>query len=119
MAANIEQSVKQDEQRLLNIFEALHKNPELAYMEFETAALVAKEFKELAYVVHTKIAKTGVVGVMENGPGPVVMFRSDMDALPLKEETDIAYKSTVIKKDSSGHGRYGSDGLPGYRCAHD
>jgi metal-dependent amidase/aminoacylase/carboxypeptidase family protein len=67
-------------------------------MEFETSALVAKEFESLGYKVHTKIAKTGVVGIMKNGPGPVVLFRSDMDALPLEEETSLSYKSTAIKK---------------------
>ena len=114
MAAGIQQSVQQDEQRLLKIFEKLHQNPELAYMEFETSALVAKEFEEHGFVVHTGIAKTGVVGIMENGPGPVVMFRSDMDALPLKEETDLSYKSTAIKKDSSGQE------LPAmHACGHD
>jgi hippurate hydrolase len=87
---------------LLKIFEQLHQNPELAFMEFETSALVAKEFKAHGFVVHTGIAKTGVVGVIENGPGPVVLFRSDMDGLPLKEKTDLPYKSTAIKKDING-----------------
>jgi hippurate hydrolase len=105
IAASLQQSVKQDEPRLLKIFEQLHQNPELAFMEFETSALVAKEFKRNGYTVHTKIAKTGVVGIMKNGPGPVVLFRSDMDALPLKEETDLSYKSTAIKRNINGQER--------------
>jgi hippurate hydrolase len=103
LAMSLQESVQKDEQRLINIFERLHQNPELAYMEFETSALVANEFKAHGYTVHTKIAKTGVVGVMKNGPGPVVLFRSDMDALPLKEETTLSYKSTAIKKDVNGN----------------
>ncbi len=113
-SASIEDSVKKDEQRLIGIFEQLHQNPELAYMEFETSALVAREFGEHGFVVHTEIAKTGVVGIMENGPGPVVMFRSDMDALPLKEETELSYKSTAVKRDADGQE------LPAmHACGHD
>ncbi len=103
MADSLQQSVKLDESRLLKIFEQLHQNPELAFMEFKTSALVATEFKKYGYEVHTKIAKTGVVGIMKNGDGPVVLFRSDMDALPLKEETDLSYKSTAIVKDVDGN----------------
>ena len=55
--------------------------PELAFEETKTAALVAKELKDLGYETHTGIGKTGVVGILKNGPGPVVMFRGDMDAL--------------------------------------
>jgi len=102
MANSLSEDVKNDEPRLLKIFEQLHQNPELAFMEFKTAALVAEEFKAQGYTVHTEIAKTGVVGVMENGPGPVVLFRSDMDALPLKEATDLPYKSTAIVKNIEG-----------------
>lgn len=102
LAANLQQDVKKDAPRLLKIFKQLHKNPELAFMEFKTSELVAKEFKAQGFEVHTKIAKTGVVGIMKNGPGPVVLFRSDMDALPLKEQTSLSYKSTAIVKDVDG-----------------
>jgi hippurate hydrolase len=83
-----------DEQRLLEIFKKLHANPELSLQETATAALIAKELEANGYVVQTGIGKTGVVGVLENGPGPVIMFRADMDALPLKEESGLPYAST-------------------------
>lgn len=86
--------VSADETRLVDIFKKVHANPELSMQETETAALIAKELKENGYEVQTGISKTGVVGVMKNGAGPVIMFRADMDALPLKEESGLPYAST-------------------------
>jgi amidohydrolase len=86
--------VAADESRLLGIFKQLHANPELSMQEFATAALIAKELKASGYEVQTGINKTGVVGVLKNGPGPVIMFRADMDALPLKEESGLPYASS-------------------------
>ena len=113
-AEPIKNSVAQDENRLLSIFKHLHANPEHAFMEHETAALVADELNKHGFEVHTGIAKTGVVGILKNGDGPVIMFRSDMDALPIKEETDLAYKSTAIKKD-----RFGNELPVMHACGHD
>ena len=93
LAKKVAALVDRDEQRLLEIFKHLHANPELGFQEVKTAALVAKEFKALGYETHTGIGKTGVVGILKNGPGPVVMFRSDMDALPVLEETGLPYAS--------------------------
>ena len=86
--------VSADEPRLVEIFKKLHANPELSMQETETAALVAKELKANGFEVQTGIGKTGVVGIMKNGPGPVIMFRADMDALPLKEESGLPYASS-------------------------
>jgi len=66
----------------------------LQFNETRTAAIVAKELKALGYEVKTGIGKTGVVGILRNGDGPKVMFRADMDALPVKEETGLPYAST-------------------------
>ncbi|WP_421705346.1 amidohydrolase [Alloalcanivorax xenomutans] len=74
-------------------FKHLHANPELGFHETETAAMVAKRLNKLGYKVHTGIGGTGIAAVLENGDGPVVMFRSDMDALPVKEDTDLPYAS--------------------------
>src|SRR3954453_2577034 len=93
LAKTVATLVAQDEKRLVAIFKHLHANPELGFQEVETAALVAKEFKALGYETHTGIGKTGVVAVFKNGPGPVVMFRGDMDALPVRERTDLPYAS--------------------------
>jgi amidohydrolase len=87
-----------DSSRLVEIFKDLHQNPELGFQETRTAAIVAKEFQALGYKVITGIGKTGVVGILKNGDGPVVLYRAEMDALPLKETTGLPYASSVIAK---------------------
>lgn len=73
----------------------IHANPELSNRETETAAMVATHLRGLGLRVETGVAKTGVVGVLEGGkPGPVVALRADMDALPVKERTDVPFAST-------------------------
>jgi amidohydrolase len=94
--------VARDEERLLTTFKHLHANPELAFQEVKTAALIAKEFKDLGYETHTGIGKTGVVGVLKNGPGPVVMFRGDMDGLPVREATGLPWASKATAPTAGG-----------------
>ncbi len=73
-----------------------HANPELGNHEFRTAKLVAEELRSLGLEVSTGVAKTGVVGLLRGGkPGAVVALRSDMDGLPVTEEVDLPFKSTV------------------------
>ena len=73
-----------------------HKNPELGNSEVRTAKVIADELRKLGFEVTTGVAKTGVVGVLRGGrPGPVVALRSDMDALPVTEQGDLPFKSTV------------------------
>lgn len=73
----------------------IHKNPELGFQETRTAGIVARELAALGFEVSTGIAKTGVVALLEsNKPGPVVLLRFDMDALPIPEETGAEYSST-------------------------
>jgi hippurate hydrolase len=112
--ADLDKRVGADEARLIGIFKQLHANPELSMQETETAALVAKELKANGFTVQTGINKTGVVGVLRNGPGPVVLFRADMDALPLKEETGLPYAS---KK--TGTTLDGLDSHIMHACGHD
>jgi amidohydrolase len=102
LAKKVAALVAQDEQRLVEIFKHLHANPELGFQEVKTAALVAKEFKALGYETHTGIGKTGVVGILKNGPGPVVMFRGDMDALPVREQTALPYASKATAATPTG-----------------
>lgn len=102
IARQVRLLVDQDENRLLEIFKDLHAHPELGFQEVRTAALVAQEFKRLGYETHTGIGKTGVVGILKNGAGPVVMFRSDMDALPILEETGLPYASRDTGTSASG-----------------
>jgi amidohydrolase len=73
-----------------------HQHPELGNREVRTAKVIAEELKKLGYEVTTGVAHTGVVAVLRGGkPGPVVALRSDMDALPVTEQVDLPFKSTV------------------------
>jgi amidohydrolase len=75
----------------------IHQNPELGNREFKTMELIAAHCKKLGLDVKTGVAKTGVVALLKGGkPGPVVALRADIDALPIKERTDVPYKSTVV-----------------------
>lgn len=74
----------------------IHQHPELGNREVRTAALVAAHLKALGMEVQTGVAHTGVVGVLRGGkPGPVVALRADMDALPVTEQVDLPFRSTV------------------------
>lgn len=74
----------------------IHQNPELGNREFRTAGLVADHLRSLGLDVRTEVAHTGVVGVLRGGrPGPVVALRADMDALPVTEQVDVPFASTV------------------------
>jgi amidohydrolase len=71
----------------------IHQHPELGFQEYRTAALVADTLMELGISVQTGIGRTGVVGQIGNGQGPTIAIRADMDALPIPENNDVAYKS--------------------------
>ena len=81
---------------IIDLRHQIHQYPELGNREYKTAKLVAKHLRSLGIEVETDIAYTGVVGILKgNKPGPVVAVRADMDALPVTEETDLSFKSTV------------------------
>ena len=80
----------------------LHTNPELSLQEKETSALVAREFRAAGYEVTENVGGYGVVGVLRNGEGPIVLLRGDMDALPITEKTGLPYASKVRMKDQAG-----------------
>lgn len=96
------------------IYRDLHAHPELSFVEFRTAALVARELRALGFEVTEKVGITGVVGVLSHGTGPTVLVRADMDALPMKEETGLAYASTNRVKDLAGKEQNAM-----HACAHD
>lgn len=85
------------EEQVISWRRDIHQHPELGNREFRTAALVAKHLRELGLeTVITEVAHTGVVGVLRGGrPGPVVALRADMDALPVKEVSDLPFASQV------------------------
>lgn len=87
---------------LESLFLDLHRNPELSHREFKTSARLAKELKALGYEVTEKVGGTGVVAVMENGAGPTIMLRADMDGLPVKELSGLSYASTATQVDIDG-----------------
>jgi len=80
----------------------LHQHPELSLHETRTAAELADRLRSLGYDVTTGVGGTGIVAIMKNGDGPVVMLRTELDALPIKEETGLSYASTVTWKSPSG-----------------
>ena len=80
----------------------LHQHPELSHQETRTAAAVAQRVREMGYDVHEQVGGTGVVALLRNGAGPTVLLRADMDALPVREQTDLAYASRATATDDSG-----------------
>ncbi|HEX6541426.1 MAG TPA: M20 family metallopeptidase [Ktedonobacterales bacterium] len=87
---------------LETLYKDIHAHPELSMHETRTADLAAGRLRAAGYEVTTGIGKTGVVGLLRNGDGPVVMLRADMDALPVKEATGLPYASTVTATDGEG-----------------
>ena len=79
--------------RLLALYQHLHANPEISFQEVKTAARVADELKQAGFDVTTQVGGYGVVGVLKNGPGPTVLVRTDLDGLPVLEETGLPYAS--------------------------
>lgn len=75
------------------LYRTLHSNPELSGQERETSRRLAGELEKLGLSVTEGVGGYGIVGVLENGPGPVVLIRSDMDALPIEEQTGVSYAS--------------------------
>jgi amidohydrolase len=87
---------------LESIYTNIHAHPELSMQETRTAALVADNLRTSGFDVTMEIGKTGVVGILRNGKGPVVMLRADMDALPVREATGLPYASKATATDQDG-----------------
>ena len=94
--------VRQDLPSLMSLYRELHAAPELSMQEVKSAARLAAEAKKLGFEVTTGVGKTGVVAVMKNGPGPVLLMRADMDALPVVEQTGLPFASKVKATSVSG-----------------
>src|SRR4028119_423179 len=86
IAAPLSDAVRADMPSLMALYRDLHANPELSMQEARTPAKLAPELRKLGFKVTEKVGKTGVVAVMQNGPGPVLMIRADMDGLPIVEQ---------------------------------
>jgi hippurate hydrolase len=89
--------------KLKDLFLYFHQNPELSTMEHQTSARLANELASLGFTVHRGVGGTGVVALMENGEGPLVMFRADMDGLPVEEKSGLSYASQAKQIDPNGN----------------
>ena len=87
---------------LMALYRHFHANPELSFEEVETAKRMAAEMRAMGFEVTEQVGRTGVVGVMRNGEGPVVMLRADMDALPVVEQTGLPFASRKTATPASG-----------------
>ena len=101
-AGALAEAIGGDMPELIALYRDLHANPELSMQEVRTPALLAPMIRELGFDVTEGVGQTGVVSVLENGPGPVLMLRADMDGLPLVERTDLPFASVVQAKARSG-----------------
>ena len=94
---------------LAETYQSLHRNPELSHHEEKTSAFLAGELRKAGYIVTERVGKYpdgaqayGVVAILENGKGPRLLLRTDMDALPIEEKTGLAYASTVHSTNAQG-----------------
>jgi amidohydrolase len=87
---------------LLALYHHLHSHPELSWHEVETARRIASELREAGVEVTEGVGKMGIVGVLCNGEGPTVLVRTDLDALPVPEDTGLSYASRVTTTDDAG-----------------
>lgn len=133
-AEDLSTAVAADYPYIFDLYKHFHQNPELSFREIETSKRLAAELTALGFSVTTGVGDSwvrerarlasgkvgdgvggyGVVAVMANGPGPVLMLRADMDALPLEEKTGLAYASAVKSRDYLGQ-----DAPVMHACAHD
>ncbi len=120
--SRVENAAASELPSLLAIYKNIHSHPELSGQEEHTAALVAKELRAAGCEVTENVGKYddsklkcyGVVGMMKNGGGPTVLVRTDMDALPVHEETGLPYASTITAKNLEGR-----DVPVMHACGHD
>ena len=113
-AQSVEDWTEANLDSLVKLYFHLHSNPELSYQEKETSERIAAEWERAGYQVTPNIGGFGVVAILKNGPGPTVMLRTDLDALPVTEATGLEYASTaqVANEDGSKTGVM-------HACGHD
>jgi amidohydrolase len=113
-AAELQPLIHSDYTALEALYHHLHQHPELSYREEKTAARVAQELRQAGAEVTTGIGGHGVVGVLRNGPGPTVLLRTDLDALPVAEQTGAPYASRARTTNELG-----SEVSVMHACGHD
>ncbi|MCB4860869.1 amidohydrolase [Sphingobium sp. PNB] len=95
-------TIAKDMDGLMTLYRDLHANPELSEQESATAAKLARRLKAMKFTVTEKVGGTGVVAVLKNGSGPVLLIRADMDGLPVTEQTGLEFASRVKAKTADG-----------------
>ncbi len=116
VTADLAEDIQADyDDHLGHLFEHFHRNPELSTVEFETAARMAKELREAGFKVTEKVGGTGVVAMLENGEGPLVMMRADMDGLPVEEKSGLETASRKKQIDPIT----GNEVFTMHACGHD
>src|SRR5215213_1770846 len=113
-AAALSDAIGADMPQLMALYRDLHANPELSMQEVRTPAKLAPEMRKLGFEVTEKVGQTGLVAVMKNGAGPVLLIRADMDALPVREQTGLPFASKVVGKLPDG-----TDTPVMHACGHD
>ncbi len=114
LASPLEDAVAADYPYLEELFNHFHANPELSMQEAKTSDRLAEEMSALGYIVTRNIGKTGLVGIMENGDGPTLMIRADMDGLPVLEKTGLEIASRARQVNLEGE-----DMPVMHACGHD
>lgn len=102
LAVAIKTLLEREYASLEALYKHFHANPELSMEEVQTAKRLAEELRKAGCEVTEKVGDTGVVGILRNGKGPVIMVRADMDGLPIVEKTGLPYASRVRVRDRSG-----------------
>jgi hippurate hydrolase len=102
-AGDVEKRLDAEFDSLLALYKYLHTHPELSLQEEKTSGRLAKELRDLGFEVTEKVGGYGLVGVLKNGPGPTVLVRTDMDALPVTEATGLPYASKERVRDKNGN----------------
>ncbi|EAQ99349.1 amidohydrolase [Congregibacter litoralis] len=103
-ADTLSEAIAEDyESHLEELFVYFHQNPELSFQETKTAARLAAELRETGFEVTEGVGGTGLVAILENGPGPLVMMRADMDGLPVEEKSGLEYASRAKQTDPDGN----------------
>jgi len=92
----LESYLEKDMDYLVEFYKERHMHPEISFEEHKTAAKLAAELRSIGWDVTEGLGQTGIVGILKNGEGPTILYRTDMDALPMYEKTDLAYMSKEI-----------------------
>ena len=96
-------ALEKHQEYLQHLYKDLHQAPELSFMEFNTAKRMAGELRSLGFEVQEGVDGNTLVGIFRNGDGPVILVRTDLDALPIEEKTGLPYASKVVTKDLDGN----------------